>query len=378
MRIVFFDHCGFPYHAGMPFERPLGGSQSALCYLALELVQRGHEVTLYTPIAEPVTVRGVPCRPNHTFLAAHMNEPLDAMVFLNGPAEVAQKVRQHLRARTPLLLWTQHAVDQDAMLPLADPVVRASWDGVICISAWQRHAVLERFGFDPARVGVMPNAVAPFFRRLFASRDEFVAMKSGPPVLAYTSTPFRGLNVLLSAFPLVRARHPAAELRIYSSMAVYQRDEGEYRRLYDWCRTTPGVNYVGSLPQAELAGALRAASVLAYPNTFPETYCTAAAEALAAGLHVITSDLGALPETTAGFGTLVRGSGRDDLGPFARNFVEATCAVLDRRAANPLAFAETLYRQVEAAEARCTWTVRAAEWERLLASAAGLLPGARA
>ena len=116
--------------------------------------------------------------------------------------------------------------------------------------------------------------------------------------LGYTSTPFRGLEVLLSAFPEVLIEFPEAELKVFSSMKVYQQDErgDAFAPLYKRCRTTPSVHYVGSVPQPRLAEELKAATILAYPNTFAETSCIAVMEAMAAGLHIVTTDLGTLPD----------------------------------------------------------------------------------
>ena len=71
----------------------------------------------------------------------------------------------------------------------------------------------------------------------------------------------------------------------------------------------PGVEYVGSLSQPQLAEALAGASILAYPNTYAETSCIAVMEAALGGrgLFVVTSDLGALAGDHArlGFARLV-------------------------------------------------------------------------
>jgi glycosyltransferase involved in cell wall biosynthesis len=121
---------------------------------------------------------------------------------------------------------------------------------------------------------------------------------------------------------------------VFSSLAVYQvaAKDDPFGALYARARETPGVSMRGSIPQRDLAAELARADVLAYPSIFAETGCIAAMEALAAGLDVVSSRLGALPEATMGFGKLapidpVR------LGDpeFAARYLETLAAALDRR-----------------------------------------------
>jgi glycosyltransferase involved in cell wall biosynthesis len=131
--------------------------------------------------------------------------------------------------------------------------------------------------------------------------------------LVYLSTPFRGLDVLLDVFPRIRATCTDAELDVFSSMRVYgwtaADDEREFAALYAKARQ-PGVTLVGTLPQRELADRLQHARVLAYPNHYAETFCIAAIEAQAAGLPVVTTALGALPQTVGEGGICIPGDPR--------------------------------------------------------------------
>ena len=74
--------------------------------------------------------------------------------------------------------------------------------------------------------------------------------------------------------------------------------------MYDFCRNTEGIVYRGSIDNNQLREELPNFDILAYPCTFEETSCIAVIEALSAGLNVVTSNLGALPETTEGLATL--------------------------------------------------------------------------
>ena len=60
MRIAFVDPILWDFTVDTPYERPLGGSHSAMCYLASELARGGHGVSLVNGASAPGAYRGVP------------------------------------------------------------------------------------------------------------------------------------------------------------------------------------------------------------------------------------------------------------------------------------------------------------------------------
>jgi glycosyltransferase involved in cell wall biosynthesis len=243
--------------------------------------------------------------------------------------------------------------------------VHELWDHLVLVSEWQAKGYREVFGLDPARIEILGNAISPAFENLYPEPRAVAEQKPWPPVLCYTSTPFRGLEVLLKAFPRIRAAIPGTRLRVFSSMSVYGvgAEQDPFAVLYDQCRQTEGVEYVGSVSQVALAEALRGATCLAYPNTFAEGFCIAVLEAMAAGCLVITSDLGALRDTTAGFGHLL--VPHPDKDKHAELYAEFAVRVLKAFRASREARCR-LGEQVVAVNRTGTWPVRAREWEAWL------------
>lgn len=366
MRIAFVDFSGWAYTADTPYQRPLGGSQSALCYLAEALAAQGCDVSLINGTQEPTRVRGVSAQAMDVASGGWL-QGCDAVVVLNGCSRVqAEDLRQAAGTKPLMIYWTQHAHDQPASKALADPAMQALWDAFVLISDWQAECYRRDFGLPSDRVKVLRNAVGPTFARMFGPQDKVAAGRATPPVLVYTSTPFRGLDVLIEAFPAIRAAIPGTTLQVFSSLSVYQVDGARdpYADLYARCRATEGVEYVGSRPQPELAGYLRRATALAYPNTFEETACIAAMEAMAAGCMVISAALGALPETTAGYGFLMTPTA--DRRLYAERFADFAIRALRLAAEQPEGIERHLTAQVRHVERAVTWPGRAREWRAWL------------
>jgi glycosyltransferase involved in cell wall biosynthesis len=364
---VFLDFIAWDYDVSTPLNKPVGGSQSALCYLAVALARRGQRVTTLTATATPREINGVRCLRYENIPAEVFAPPDTVTVVLNGPADIARVVREAIPGGRLLVLWTQHAHDQPAMLPLRDPACAGLWDRIVCISDWQKVMFHEQLGVPIERMEVLRNAIGSSFEHMFRDAAGLMAAKSIAPRLAYTSTPFRGLDVLLACFPAIRRRHQACTLDVFSSMQIYGQptDSDPYQPLYAQCRATEGINYRGSISQTELARELAGVTMLAYPNTFAETSCIAAMEALAAGLLVVSSGLGALPETCGGWGRLVppAGPGRSQ-EQFAIDFARAVDQALSELQSDRDRFFRQRFEQSRAINASCNWDLRAGEWER--------------
>lgn len=350
--LLFLDASTSDYGLDTPYHKPLGGSQSAVCYLAGQLAGQGYRVTLLSRNSRP----GVSGRGASLVLPANSNEWLDLLRGLAADVIVVLNaalppVLAPLRPHTKLVLWTQHAADQPGVSDLAKAAYRDYWDAFVFVSQWQRGQYQQKFGLAPENCFVLPNAISPFF----AVGGDPAGKK--PFSLAYTSTPYRGLDLLLKMWPEIKAAVPQAELQIFSSQKVYQNQEPDsHQALYEQAGQMDGVIYRGAVPQAELAAALGQTAVLAYPNTFPETACIAVMEAMAAGCRVVTSDLGALPETTAGFARLISWENGEEA--YCAQFVQAIIAALHDTS--------DLTPQIAFARSHYNWSRQAQLWRDLL------------
>src|SRR4051794_5961386 len=111
MNVVFTDPANWDYDVTTPLHRPLGGSQSALCYLASALAARGNRVSLVNSIGQPGELGGVHCY-NRDHIAADVLDGCRGVVLLNGPADFGLKFRGMIPLSVPLILWTQVAHNQ--------------------------------------------------------------------------------------------------------------------------------------------------------------------------------------------------------------------------------------------------------------------------
>jgi glycosyltransferase involved in cell wall biosynthesis len=355
MKILFIDSHECVYDTTTFLKRPLGGTQSAVSCLAKELAQAGHDVTVINGVLQPIDTDGV------HFMSLPCPTPVlnsfDVIVPISGA--MAQTLRGVGCTRS-IVLWAHHASDQPSVQQLRDPAERDAHAGFAQVSQWQADSYATTFGTDPAKTKIMRNAVTPVFASSTPSQRWFETGR--PPVLGYSSTPYRGLDVLLLSFAAIHAQLEGATLRVFSSMGIYGSNVPDpYSALYDLAHALPGVTYVGPLPQAELAQELAHVDIWAYPCIFPETSCISAMEAMASGNVLVSTALGALPETTAGFAHLAD-MGSEAIGIRATNFARHVAAVAHECQTDPNGTRARLTQQTAYAREHYNWKSRAGEW----------------
>ena len=168
-----------------------------------------------------------------------------------------------------------------------------AFDGVLWTSSYQRNHWIS----------INPDLAK--FKKIFGyavNPDQFLPIqkKNNPYSCIYASDYARGLSILLSIWPNIKAKFPQATLDIYyglrnwGNMAI---EEEEF--ILDRIRILKplGVTDHGQVGHVELAKAFSDASLWTYPCTHHETFCITAIKAQFAGAIPVIIEKAALTET---------------------------------------------------------------------------------
>jgi glycosyltransferase involved in cell wall biosynthesis len=354
MKLLLVNGSRLRFTVETPSHEPLGGSESACAWLARALAARGHDTSLmaHLPEGAPEQLAGV----HHVPITAAQDagffakSHFDAVITLSAP-QAAQLMKQ--MAPDALHVAWLHLPPNQAVKDLINkhtPFIEQA----VFVSRTQADAV----GYSGPN-HVIGNGIAPVFENLFASPAELLTVKQNRA--AYASVPDRGLDVLAAVMAQTKLE---TQFDIYSGMRLYQQSEDAFAPLYARLKALPRCHYHGALGQAALAQALKPVAVLAYPCTVGETYGIVVQEAIAAGLKVVTTDLGHLRHTAMGFGDLVA-PGPNLAARFGAQLEKTLGAFLT----DPGDWGEERFAQAAAVNRNCTWAVRAREWEEFLGRA---------
>ena len=118
--------------------------------------------------------------------------------------------------------------------------------------------------------------------------------------LIYTSTPQRGLAILVPVFEELCKHHDNIVLDVFSSFNIYgwgHADE-QFKELFDKCKSNPKINYHGTQPNEVVREALTKAHIFSYPSIWQECNSRSLIEAMSAGCLCVHPNLAGLSDTS--------------------------------------------------------------------------------
>ena len=197
------------------------------------------------------------------------------------------------------VLWMQHFVNQEEVKNLGSKDYVNKLDHIVFNSNWNFEKHQYQFKIPENKSLVIKNAI------------ENIPVHEKPKdkiSLVYHTTPWRGLIHLLKVFKNLNLKN--VELNICSSTIIYGKKFDrilgkQYENIFEECKNTKNVNYLGFVENNKIINLLKNMHIYAFPSVWPETSCISAIEAMAAGCEIVSSNLGALYETCAPFGTFV-------------------------------------------------------------------------
>lgn len=233
-------------------------------------------------------------------------------------------------------------------------------DAVVTCSSAMRTEVSTLYDLDPDRVSVVHNGIDAVRWRVprAAARAARAAREAaaGPQLVYFGRLEYeKGVQDLIAALPRIRRRHPGTRLLVAGS--------GTQREFLDERvaahRVGRSVEFLGHLPDADLAALLRTADAVVLPSRY-EPFGIVALEAAAVGATLVAS-------TAGGLGEVVR-DGETGL-TFAPGDVPGIADAVSHALAEPAAAA----RRARAAKARLR---RDFDWSRIAADTANIYAGA--
>ena len=285
---------------GARFDRPVQyGAFHATVELAKAMRRAGHRVVLFG-----LSKQGFGQLANLPFIGAANERELKRMMRRYRTADAvvgisrADAFRLIRSSRYAVHQHGPHRVDGSGTASL-----RLGHVPVICPSKCAQSRQVA-YGLDRRQVYHVPNGYdSDTFQRASAQ-----ARIPHSLVFAGNVVPYKGVDIALRAFQIIRKRFPDAVFRVYGDAHSWH--QADTHCLQDhWLddrgfplwrsieRDRPGVTYMGEVAQSTLAEAFQACALLVMPSRIDETFGIASIEAQACGCLPVLPRCGGFPET---------------------------------------------------------------------------------
>ena len=299
-----------PYSWDVP-----GGVQQHVRDLAEALIDYGHEVSVISPAdddtplppyvvgagrAVPVPYNGSVARLSFGFVSASrvrrwVKEGGFDLLHVHEPGIPSLSLLACWVASGPIVATVHTAIPRSRVLIVTYPVLRTALEkisGRIAVSEAARTTLVEHIGGDAV---VIPNGVATRRYRKAEPLPGWPGAGGSIGFLGRMDEPRKGLPVLLKAFETLGAQRPGLRLliagrtgdpeEVLSRVPLALRDR---------------VVLVGQVSEEDKIRVLHSVDVFCSPNTGGESFGIVTAEAMAAGVPIVASDIEAFRQVLRG------------------------------------------------------------------------------
>lgn len=191
--------------------------------------------------------------------------------------------------------WLHDLPEDPETNHLKDKNSRDRFQKIVFCGNWQYNRYKDYLGIAPSNDHiVIDTPINPF-------PSEVMDMKDPDTInLIYTSTPQRGLELLVPIFEELAKTHKDIHLHVFSSFKIYGWEEADkkFEPLYDKIRNHNQMTYHGFQPNDVVRSYVEKADIFAYPSIWMECNSRSLIEAMSAGALCVHPNLGGLTDTS--------------------------------------------------------------------------------
>lgn len=219
------------------------------------------------------------------------------------------------------------------------------FDHVVTLTNWHKNNIIELYDIPENKLEVIGSAIDTnnYIKNIVKQKNRFI----------WTSNGSRGIRRLFDYFENIRQFMPDAELYVYRDESAFIPED------LQWMHDKEYIHYGGKISNDKVFEEFQKSQYWFYPTDFDETYCMSAVEAQLAKCLCITSYKGALIETVADRGILIKESIYSD------NYEQIALDNL-KRLSNNKKLRDSFIKKAHVWAKDQTWKKRAEEWRKLL------------
>jgi glycosyltransferase involved in cell wall biosynthesis len=303
MHIAIVDVLGSPYDGSTASKRGLGGSESAVIFIARELVKLGMNVTVFNDCtsmdASPGTYDSVRYESVETVAGYNdLDWQYDVVISSRSVNPFVNSSKYYMPGAKNILWLHDTFCDGDELVEQL--VVNGRIDEVWTLSDWHTNYISQCNHGTKRMMEVLKRKIWQTRNGVNIYRDvDF--QKKDPNHFVFNAAVNKGMKTLLEdIWPKMRDYNHDLHLTVIGGAYPLKNGDLQTSALAELIRDhhlKNNVKFSGIISQREIADILADASFMIYPQTFPETYGISTVESLAYGTPVITGRFGAMEET---------------------------------------------------------------------------------